>query len=180
MVPVVALLMIIGGMGSVVTWIIGPTKGMLAASKDGELPAWLAKTNRFNAPVSILIIQGFIFTLLSWVYWFMPSVKSAYWVLTELTAQMSLLMYVIMFAAAIRLRYTQPAIERPYRIPGGNFVMWCIAGFGLITSFLVILLGYVTPLHVDVGEVWRYELVLIGGLLLFCTPPLFLHWYRHR
>jgi hypothetical protein len=40
-----------------------------------------------------------------------------------------LLMCITMFAAAIRLRYTQPMKLRPFCIPGGNYGIWLVAAW---------------------------------------------------
>ena len=40
-------------------------------------------------------------------------------------------MYILVFAAAIRLRYTKPAAVRPFTIPGGKAGIWIVAGLGL-------------------------------------------------
>jgi len=172
MIPIVAFLMMLGGLSSVTTWIIGPTKGLLAAAEDGDIPDFFAKTNRYGVPVVILIVQALIYSVLALVYFLLPSVNASYWLLTEMTAQLALMMYVIMFAAAIALRYVKKDVRRPYRIPGGNVVMWLIAGLALLTCVSMILIGFIPPAEVDVGNLWHYEALLIGGFVLFCTIPL--------
>ena len=57
----------------------------------------------------------------------MPTISNAFWVTTALTGQLYMIMYVLMFAAAIRLRYTQPDIERPYKVPFGKPGIWVIS-----------------------------------------------------
>jgi hypothetical protein len=51
-------------------------------------------------------------------------------ILSQLTVILYLIMYLLMFAAAIYLRYSQPNRPRPYRIPGGTAGMWIIGGAG--------------------------------------------------
>ena len=60
--PVLAILIVLGAVGGVSAWILGPAKGLLVASQDGSLPASLTKTNKENVPIAILILQGVIFT----------------------------------------------------------------------------------------------------------------------
>ena len=36
--PIIAVSLIIGGMGGVSNWIVAPTKGLLVAAQDGHLP----------------------------------------------------------------------------------------------------------------------------------------------
>ena len=50
----------------------------------------------------------------------LPSVESAFQILSQISNLMFLAMYMTMFVAAIRLRYTEPDIVRPFKIPGGQ------------------------------------------------------------
>jgi hypothetical protein len=84
-------------------------------------------------------------------------------------------MYVLMFMAAIKLRYKYPKIERPYRIPGpGNSGMWLIGLIGGGFSLLGMFLCFWPPSEVAVGNIVEYVALLIGGTLLAGVPVLFL------
>lgn len=171
MTSVIAVLIILGGLSGVSAWIIGPTKGLLVSAHDGSLPAQFAKVNRHGAPVTILITQALIFTVLNSTYIFLDSINAAYVMLSDLSAQMALLVYVIMFAAAIKLRYSKPDHPRGYTIPGGNWVMWLVAGTGIICCITAMVVGFVPPSQVPVGNVYFFEAFLIGGLILFVLVP---------
>jgi putative glutamate/gamma-aminobutyrate antiporter len=175
MTPWMALFMILGALGAVVTWIVGPTKGLLAAADDRNLPAWLARRNKRGMPVAILVTQAVIVSLLSFGYLLLPTVVASYWALTALTAILALLMYVLMFMAAIKLRYKYPTIKRPYRIPGvRNLGMWLVGLVGGIFSLLAMILCFWPPSEVAVGSTFEYVALLIGGTLLAGVPVLFL------
>ncbi|WP_133139972.1 amino acid permease [Legionella genomosp. 1] len=171
MTKVIAILVILGGLSGVSAWIIGPTKGLLVSAEDGSLPAYFAKVNRYNAPVRILIAQGIIFTLLSSVFILFDSINAAYWVLSDLCAQMALLVYIFMFAAAIKLRYSDPQRPRAYTVPGGNIMMWIIAGIGTLCCLFAMLIGFIPPSQIPIGNVAAYESFLVGGLVLFVLLP---------
>lgn len=174
MVPVIAALIILGGMGGVAAWIIGPTKGIMIAAADDSAPKFLAKQNNYGAPSTTLIAQGIIFTLLSTLFIFMPSVNAAFNLLSVMTSQLGVMVYLLIFAAAIRLRYKYPNVERKYKVPGGNLVMWLIGLVGIITCLIVFVLGFLPPSQIDVGSVSVYEMLLIGGTVLICIPPFFI------
>lgn len=180
MMPVIAVLIIIGSLSGAAAWIIGPARGLFVSTKDNDLPRFLQKENKKNIPVGILITQGVIVTLLSIVFLIMPSVNSSYWVLSNLTAQLALLFYVFMFAAAIRLRYKHAKIERAFTIPGGKLGIWLVAGTGLLTCLAIIVFGFFPPAQVVEGKILSYELVLIVGMILFCLPPFFLHIKKRK
>ncbi len=168
---VIAVLIILGGLSGVSAWIIGPTKGLLVSARDGSLPARFARVNRSGAPVTILIIQGIIFTVLSTIFIFLDSINEAYWILSDLSAQMALLVYIIMFAAAIKLRYSKPDHPRGYTIPGGNMVMCLVAGIGIFCCILAMIVGFIPPSQIPIGNVYLFEGFLIGGLILFVLIP---------
>jgi glutamate:GABA antiporter len=178
MLPVISFLMIIGGIGGVATWLIGPTKGLLVAARDGSVPPIFGKVNRHGSPVSILLLQAIICTVLCSVFLLMPSVSSSYWLLTAMTAQLAMLVYVILFAAAIYLRYKHPQVKRAYTVPGGKPGMWLLGVTGIIASLGAISLGFVPPAQINVGEVARYETLLIAGIVAFCLPPFLIYNYK--
>ena len=171
MTQLTALLIIIGGLSGVSAWIIGPTKGLLVAAQDGSIPKEFAKMNKYNSPVSILIAQGIIFTLLSCVFVLFDSINAAYWVLSDLCAQMALLVYLFMFAAAIKLRYSQAEKTRAYKIPGGNLGMWLVSGVGFVCCTITILIGFVPPTQIPFKNVFYFQAFLISGLALFVLIP---------
>lgn len=171
MTSLIAMLIIVGSLCGVSTWIIGPTKGLLVSARDGSLPVKFARVNKHGAPVPILIIQAIIFTLLSAVFILFDSINAAYWMLSDLSAQMALMVYIFMFAAAIKLRYTKPDHPRGYTIPGGNIVMWLIAGTGIISCVLTMGIGFVPPSQIPIDNVYLFEGFLIGGLVLFVLIP---------
>ena len=80
--PIVALTLVIGGMGSVSNWIIAPTRGLLLAAKDGYLPRHFAQENRFAAPKVLLIYQALIVTVVSMIFLLLPSINASYWFFT--------------------------------------------------------------------------------------------------
>ena len=170
---VVAVLIILGGVSGVSAWIIGPTKGLLVSAQDGSLPLSLTKMNKHGAPVTILIIQAIIVTLLSSIFILFDTINAAYWLLSDMCAQMALMVYVIMFAAAIKLRYSHPNQPRGYKIPGGNKVMWLIGCIGILCCSTAMLIGFVPPSQIPINNIMLFELCLIGGLVLFVVVPWF-------
>lgn len=174
MTSITALLIILGGLSGVSAWIIGPTKGLLVSAHDGCIPHAFTKINRYGAPTLILIAQGIIFTLLSSVFILIDTINAAYWILTVMCAQMALLVYIFMFASAIKLRYSQPGKHRAYRVPGGHAGIWLVSGTGLTCCVLAILIGFIPPTQIPIDNLAFFEGFLIGGLLLFVLIPWFL------
>lgn len=169
--PMIAVLLAFGAFGTLSTWIAGPSKGLLAAAQNGDLPPFFRKLNKHGMPVSLLITQAIIVTLFSLVFVVMPTVSSAYWILNATLAELYLIMYILMFAAAIKLRYKYPNVKRAYRIPGGNIGMWCVAGLGLIGSSATFFIGFFPPEQIATGSTVFYVSFLTLSIILACITP---------
>ncbi len=178
LVPVTALLIVVGSIGEVAAWILGPSKGLLIAAKDGLIPPFMKRTRRDDVPMNILFLQAIIVTALVFVFLLMPTVSSAYWILTALTAQLYVLMYILLFLSAIVLRYKQPHTKRPYRIPGGNVGMWIFGLSGLFGSLFTLFIGFFPPSQLKTGSLFVYEGFLIMGLLIMCGAAFVIHAVR--
>lgn len=177
--PLIALLLALGAFGTLSTWIVGPSTGLLAAAQQGDLPPFFRRCNRHGVPTRLLFTQAIIVTLFSSVFLFMPTVSSAYWILNATLAQLYLLMYLLLFAAAIKLRYKYPQVVRHYRVPGGNCGMWIIAGAGFLGSLATFCVGFFPPAQIATGHTGRYVAFLVGSLLLaLLTPSLLLRFKK--
>ncbi len=176
--PVIGFLVAFGAVGAVTAWIIGPSKGLLATAKDGDLPPLLACTNKNGVPTHILFIQGLIVTGISLVYLLMPNISSAFFLLTALTAILYLIMYILLFAAAIRLRYSQPDVQRAYEVPGGKLGMWIVSGIGILGALFAITVGFFPPVQLTVGSPAFYVVFLIVGIVVFTAAPIIIYKCR--
>lgn len=178
--PVVSILIAIGSLGGVSTWITGPGKGVLAAAERGDLPPFFAKKNKVGMPLSILIVQACIVTIMSTAFVFMPNVSSSYWILTVITSQIYILVYILLFISAIVLRYTHPKTPRTYKVPGKNNIgIWICGILGLSASVFAIVVGFFPPPGVHIGSIWFFEAFLVGGIILSCVLPLWAYNYSH-
>ncbi|MFC1548714.1 amino acid permease [Candidatus Omnitrophota bacterium] len=176
--PVIGGLIAFGAIGAVTPWIVGPSKGLLATAKEGDLPPFLAKTNANGMPSHILFVQGTIVTVVTLVYLLMPNVSSAFFLLTALTVILYLIMYILLFATAIKLRYSRPEVQRTYTVPGGNFGMWLVAGIGILGAIFAITVGFFPPTQLTVGSPAFYVIFLVVGTVLFTAAPLIIHLFK--
>ena len=102
---------------------------------------------------------------------FMPTVDSAFWILTALVAEAYLVMYVLLFGAAIRLRYTKASTPRAYKVPGGKIGMWIVAGTGILSSLFATIVSFLPPAQIPTGNKIFYMSFLSIGLTLICLTP---------
>ncbi len=176
--PVLGFLGAFGAIGGVTAWIAGPSKGLLATATDGNLPPFLQKVNKNGVQTHILWVQGIIVTVISLVYLLMPNVSSAYFLLTALTAILYLIMYFLLYLAAIALRFTQPNVPRAYKVPGGTAGMIVVAGLGMAAVLFAIIVGLFPPSQLAVGSPAFYVIFLLAGIAIFMGAPLVIHALR--
>jgi amino acid transporter len=129
-------------------------------------------------PTALLIAQALIVTLFSIAFVIMPTVSSAYWILNATLAQLYLIMYILMFAAVIKLRYKRPRIERAYKIPGGIVGVWIVAGLGLIGSVATFIIGFFPPAQIATGNTFTYVAFLVISIVLACIAPSIILFFK--
>lgn len=178
MLPILGILLVIGALAEVNSWIIGPVKALYITSKYGDLPPYFQKQNARGMPINLLIFQGIIVTMFAFLFLYIPSISGTYWILTVVASQTYLVMYITMFAAAIHLRYSEPEVKRSYRVPGGNIGMWIIAGLGIISSLSALLLGFFPPPDINIGNTKFFSIFIFVVLALMILFPLAIHRYK--
>ncbi|MFI3328209.1 MAG: putative glutamine/gamma-aminobutyrate antiporter GadC [Rikenellaceae bacterium] len=169
--PIIAVALVFGVLAGVLTWVAGPSKGIFAVGRAGYLPPFFQKTNSRGVQRNILYLQGGLVTLLSLLFVVMPSVQSFYQILSQLTVLLYLIMYMLMFAAAIVLRYKMPESERPFRLGKGNFLMWVIGGVGFLGSLLAFVLSFIPPSQIATGSSTVWFGVLAAGCIIVVGAP---------
>ena len=177
--PIIAIALAFGVLAGVLTWVAGPSKGLFAVGKAGYLPPFMQKTNKIGVQKNILLIQGGLVTFLSLLFVIMPSVQSFYQILSQLTILLYLIMYLLMFSAAIYLRYNMKDYKRPFRIgKSGNALMWIVAGVGFLGSLLAFVLSFIPPAQIAVGSSTVWYLVLVIGCIVVVGAPFIIYAMR--
>ena len=126
-----------------------------------------------------MLVQGCIVTLLSVLFVVLPSVQTAYQIISQLTILLYLIMYMLMFAAAIYLRYREPDTPRSFRIPGGKTLgMWLVGGLGLLGSALAFAFSFIPPGQIPVGSPVLYVGILVVGCVIFTVIPFIIYALR--
>ncbi|MFE2019680.1 APC family permease [Streptomyces sp. NPDC059499] len=175
--PIAAVALVSASLGGMLTWLAGPSKGLLLISRqEGYLPPYLQKLNGRGVQQNILVTQGIVTSVIALMYALIPNVSSVYWIFSVITTQVYLVMYLLMFAAAVRLRKTQPDHPRGYRAPALTLI--CVVGFAASAAALVI--GFIPSSQFGGGSVLAYVGFIAAGLLLlgFVIPWLFLHFRK--
>ncbi|MCM3658936.1 amino acid permease [Agromyces mediolanus] len=171
---VVSALIAAGAFASVITWVAGPSKGVLAAAETGLLPPVLQKRNKEGVQSGILMLQGTIVTVLAAIFIIVPDVSSAFVALIDMAAALYLIMYMMMFASAIVLRRTQPNVKRAYRVPALDFV----AGVGFVACLAAFLLAFIPPDGFSAFSPAAYPWIVGVVIVVLGVPPLIFYAVR--
>jgi len=173
--PVMGLLAAFGAIGGVMAWVGGPSRGLLETAKQGEIPPFMAKVNRHGVQINILLLQAVIVSLLAVLYFVMDNVSVAFFVLSAMTVTLYLVMYILMYAAAIKLRITRPDLPRSYKVPGGIVGMTAVAGVGLLGVCFALVVGFFPPSNLPVGNPALYVGLVAAGMVVFVGLPLLIN-----
>ncbi len=176
--PAMGVLLIIGAVAEVNSWIIGPVKGLYATSIHGNLPPVFQNLNKHGMPTHLLLFQAIVVSIAALVFLQMPTLSASYWILSALSAQSYLVMYVLMFISAIRLRYAKPHVPRAYRVPYKSKGIWLASSMGILASLFAIFIGFIPPAQLQTGSLFLYELFLVVGLFIMCGIPLIIYQVR--
>ncbi len=178
--PILIILIILGAFGGISAWVIGPTRSLMVAARDECFPKAFGKTNKRQAPVPILITQLVVVTLLCCGYTLFKQMTTWYWILSDLTGQLALIFYIIMFLAAIKLRYKNPE-KKPgcFRVPGGKIGIWAIALTGVTASIAAIIFGFLPASGINIDNIYLYDGILLAGLVILIALPLIIYRYSN-
>ena len=120
-------------------WMIGSDRIQAVASYDGAFfPFFGVFNRRLGTPVRVNMLSGIVSTVFCFVALaaFKGGADSRFYVVLTIAISTTLISYLWIFPAAIRLRYTHPHVARPYRHPGGKAGIWAST---LLTTFWIVL-----------------------------------------
>jgi len=165
--PTMGIMIALGALGQINSWLVGPiymlnvanSEHNVLGSKIGELHP------KYNTPAFALIIEAILVSIFCLSTFVSPSMEAAYWTLTALTTLCYFIPYLMMFVSYLVLRKKYPDQERSFRIPGKVLPVVCTVLCFASISFAIILL-FIPPDQVDLGNLIVYELEIGGGGLL--------------
>ena len=120
-------------MTSGAVWMIGADRIQAVASQEGAFFPYFGVFNkRLGTPVRVNLLSGVaatVFMVAAVNLLNSSSAADAFAVVLTIAISTTLISYLWIFPAAIKLRYSYPEVHRPYRVPGGkNLGMWIMGG----------------------------------------------------
>jgi len=138
--------------------------------EQGFLPPFFQKVNGKGIEMRILTGQATVITVIALLYAFVPDVSRDYWIFAVMATQIYLIMYVLMFIAAVRLRRKQPGHTRGYRAPA----LFVLCTVGIVSSLAALMIGFVAPSQFGHSNRLLYALLVLAGILVIGIVPPFL------
>lgn len=175
---VMALLIMVGVIGQISALVTGPATGLMAVAQSGYLPPALQKTNAKGVNKPLLYAEGAFVTALLLVLVVLPTVESAYQIMSQLATIIYLIMVVMIYASFIRLRRTEPGKTRGFRVPGGKAGMIAVCVTGISGAVLALVLSFLPPAQISVGSPAIYVGIIVAGTVFFLALPLTVYALR--
>ena len=152
---------------NIASWSFGVNEVAKYAADDGSMPKMFTPVNKEGVPyhaslingvvASIIVIGGLVASLISEDF---EASFSLFFCLSWITLLVS---YIPMFLAFLKLRKVDKDIERPYKVPGGDFMIKVAA----IVPFIILVLGVVFTIFGDFSsEYFHDNIPLILGVVL--------------
>lgn len=178
LIPVLTVMLAIGSFGGVISWVVSPIKGMSQAASHGFLPPMLAKLNCHGVPQRLLMLQAILVSLVCSAFLLLPSVNGSYWLLSALSTQVYILMYVLVFLSAICLRLKTNFKPGNFMIPGKKYGSLFVSILGLVGCVITLAVGFIPPSNLNIGSSAYYLTLFCSGMALMILPAGFFWWYQ--
>jgi amino acid transporter len=130
--------------------------------------------NKQGVPFRILILQALLVSVFCFILELVPSVNTYYWFLMALSTALYMLMYILLFLSALKLK--RP--ENGYQIPRSMRTVSCIAG--LSACAVTIVIGFLPPTNIVFGNKTNYVLMIIGGFCMMILPAILFVMYQKK
>jgi len=113
------------------------------------------------------------------IFLLLPSVNAAYLLLTALAAQQYIIMYVLMFLAAIKTR--QCSMKNiGFTLTRYRCGTWLVSLIGLLGCSALFIIGFIPPSGFGIGGAFTYEFILVIGLISLTLLPLLFRYFSQR
>ncbi|MGY1712007.1 APC family permease [Geodermatophilus sp. SYSU D00758] len=147
--------LVLGGIAGILTswngFLIGASRLLFAMARSGMLPAWFGRLHpRYRTPGNALLFIGGLSVLAP--FFGRPALV---W-MVDAGGLSIVIAYVMVALSFVVLRRREPAMERPFRAPGG-------AATGVVAGLLALALGTLYLPGMPAALVWPYEWVVVAA-----------------
>lgn len=186
LVYVIAFLLAVGVLAEISSWIVGPSRALLATAEEGIIPRGLAKTNKHGVSVKMVVIQGIVVTI--WDAVLCGSMAMAggsgssisYLTAVGLTVVIYLVGYVLFFLAYFKLVFKGKDHVRVFQIFGGTVGKCIVAACGLVLTLFALVVSFFPPSQLDAQSGAVYVVTLLICWVISVAIPFIVYALRHH
>jgi amino acid transporter len=134
-----AIAFILALLSSGTTWIMGADRAQAMAALDGAAPPIFGRfSSRYGTPIVVNIMSGVLGTIVMLLAFALSSgdANKYFAAVLGLAISTTVISYIAIFPALVKLRISHPHVPRPYRVPGG--MVGAIVAAGLTTAFALL------------------------------------------
>ncbi len=187
LVYVIAFLLAAGVLAEISSWIVGPSRALLATADEGILPKTFAKTNKHGVSVKTVVIQGIIVTIWDAVLCGSMALSGgssssvAYLTAVGLTVVIYLVGYVLFFLGYFNLALKKKDLPRVFNVFGKSTVGKCImAGIGLAVTLFALIISFFPSSELSAQANIVYVITLIVCWVVSVAIPFVIYGLRHH
>ncbi len=187
LVYVIAFLLAAGVLAEISSWIVGPSRALLATADEGILPKTFAKTNKHGVSVKTVVIQGIIVTIWDAVLCGSMALSGgssssvAYLTAVGLTVVIYLVGYVLFFLGYFNLALKKKDLPRVFNVFGKSTVGKCLmAGIGLAVTLFALIISFFPSSELSAQANIVYVITLIVCWAVSVAIPFVIYGLRHH
>ncbi|HYV35695.1 MAG TPA: APC family permease [Gemmataceae bacterium] len=171
--PIVAVLVVVGHLGKVSAWSATAARLPLVAGVDKKLPAVFARLHpRWGTPYVALLVQAVIVAVLIVIGAAGTSTEGAYNLFLDLTAVLTLVPFLFLFAAAIKVQCGESGPGR-MQTPLGRGVAALLLVVGLATTAVSMILAVIPPEQEEYKALHVAKVAGLSGLVVGCGVAIY-------
>lgn len=176
---IISLMILIGVLVQLSAWVLGPSKSMIKVADEGNLSPFFQKRTAKGIPISFVIIQAVVISLVSFLYVVIPDISAAFLIITITTTILYCVVYLLIAISAIKLRYKMPEVERPFRLGSkGNGLMWFISGLSILSVIVTILVSLIPPSSISQSGHVGYIIYQVGATVVMIGIALLIFKFK--
>ncbi len=182
----VALLLALGVLAEISAWIVGPSRALLDAAREGIIPASFGKLNKNGVNVKTVVIQAVLVTFWDAVLCGSMALSGgssssvAYLTAIGLTVVIYLVAYVLFFLAYFKLVLKHEDLPRSFQLPGGKPVKLVVAGVGLFMTLATLVISFFPSSALSSQANVVYEVTLAISFAVSVAIPFVIYALRHH
>ena len=178
---VFSVLMALGIVAEIGSWVVGPSKGLEDSAKYGLMPKWINHENRYGVATHMLFVQFLCTTLWAAVLTFdASSGNMSFLIATTLTSLVYLVCYVLMYLSYFKLIFRYKDLPRSYNVPGGIVGKTIVGACGFICSIFAFVVSFIPTTALPASQGTSFVLILTYSFLLIMIVAVLIPSFRRH